>query len=84
VAGSHRFLLNDHVYAIRDLCPHQGALLSEGAAYAQPGGPIVLCPVHWWSFSLIDGKATSDPCYQAVVYETKVEDGKVLVRLAQS
>jgi 3-phenylpropionate/trans-cinnamate dioxygenase ferredoxin component len=86
IVGEERvalFLVDGEVFALRDLCPHQGALLSEGAAYAQDDGdPVVVCPVHYWMFSLRDGHSPSSPAFQACTYPVKVEEEQVLVGLA--
>jgi NAD(P)H-dependent nitrite reductase small subunit len=79
------FLVNDAVYAVRDRCPHQGALLSKGGAYPQTEGPpIVVCPVHYWTFSLTDGACPYHPNMQAVVFQAEVRDGEVWVNLGEA
>jgi NAD(P)H-dependent nitrite reductase small subunit len=77
------FWVEEKPYALRDLCPHQGALLSAGGAYAQKNGepPIVVCPVHYWTFNLTDGVCPYHASMKAVVFPAELRDGKVWVEL---
>lgn len=59
---------NGRVYAVRNVCPHQGAPICRGRiggtmVPSEPGalefgfeGLILRCPWHAWEFSLEDGK----------------------------
>ncbi|WP_182830361.1 Rieske (2Fe-2S) protein [Tautonia rosea] len=42
----------DRIVAIQDACPHAGASLGSG--WVEDGA--VVCPLHRWRFSLIDGR----------------------------
>ncbi len=75
------FLVRGEVYAVRDQCPHQGALLSDGGAYDLDGQPVVVCPLHYWTFSLRTGVALSNEWYEAQTYPVRVEGTRVLVGL---
>lgn len=46
------FLTGGHYYAIDDVCPHQGAPLSDGVVFDK----CVTCSWHGWRFSLEDGR----------------------------
>lgn len=78
------FRVGQTVYALRDICPHAGAPLSNGAAYpGDDGKPVVVCPVHYWLFSLEDGTCPYHAGMQAVVFPAAVEEGAVWVELPE-
>jgi 3-phenylpropionate/trans-cinnamate dioxygenase ferredoxin subunit len=63
------------LYAINNVCPHQHfALLHQGTL----DGIHLTCPMHGWTFSLEDGKATTGNG-RAKVYQVKVEGDIVFV-----
>ncbi len=82
-------------YALRDVCPHQGARLSagriEGTALAHcPGDEIVLgcageilsCPWHGWEYDVRTGRSLCEPEKVRVrTYPANVEAGRVVVDL---
>lgn len=45
----------DHLFAVRDSCPHRGGPLSEGIVF----GERVACPLHNWSIDLSTGEAVA-------------------------
>lgn len=59
----------DKIFALRDICPHQGAALSAGRVisacrmrrandrWVESGLRALQCPWHGWSFGLDNGKA---------------------------
>ena len=64
----------DAWYALRDICPHQGARLSDGrvggtALARHPGDEIVLgrageilsCPWHGWEYDVRTGRSLCEP-----------------------
>lgn len=61
------FRHGDEVFAIGNICPHQGAPLAEG--FQEEG--IVECPMHGWQFDLRTGRALNGtqpvPVYAVVV-----------------
>ena len=74
--GRRRVVLvrdGDRVYALRDVCPHQGASLSAGRVistcrlrrhgdrWVQTDLRAVQCPWHGWAFALEDGRALFEP-----------------------
>jgi 3-phenylpropionate/trans-cinnamate dioxygenase ferredoxin component len=66
------------VFAIRDVCSHADIPLSEGDIE----GTTVECWLHGSRFDLRSGKPTGLPATVPVpIYETKLEDDQVLVRL---
>ena len=93
--GERRVLLVRHgqqVLAVRDVCPHQGARLSEGVltgarVSAAVGdyrltktGQVVRCPWHNWEYDVADGRCL-DPSVRLRVatYEVEIEDDRVVV-----
>jgi len=87
-AGSHRvvdvdgaqvavFNLDGHIYAIEDVCTHDGGVLT--------GGPIegdqIVCPRHGARFCIRDGAALSPPAFEPVAtFPVRLENGDVQVR----
>ncbi|MAE62723.1 MAG: 2Fe-2S ferredoxin [Phycisphaeraceae bacterium] len=82
----------DKVYAIRDICIHQGARLSDGVLtctrrggrvgeyVAEKVGRIVRCPWHNWEYDVESGACLHDPEKARVAsYDTYIEDGAVWV-----
>jgi len=67
----------DQIFAIEDICTHDGAELTGGAI---EGGEIV-CPRHGARFCLRTGEALTPPAYEPVrVFETKIEAGRLWIR----
>ena len=62
------FHVGGKYYAIDHLCPHAGASLS--------GGPVedgvVMCPWHYWRFSLTDGSWVDNPRIKTGCYTMHV------------
>ncbi len=69
------FNVEGEFYAINAICPHMGGHLSEGALR----GAVVTCPWHGWTFDVRDGKADHAGGHTVSAYETKVENGVILV-----
>lgn len=46
------FAHKDRLYAIDNLCPHEGGPLGEGTVEAE----VVTCPWHCWQFDIRTGK----------------------------
>jgi 3-phenylpropionate/trans-cinnamate dioxygenase ferredoxin subunit len=75
------FRIGSDVYAIGDLCSHAEASLSEGELF----GTEVECPRHGSAFDVTTGAVLSLPATKSVpVYDVKVEDGFVFLRLEVS
>lgn len=79
-------------WALRDVCPHQGAPLSAGVVQdpvipCKPGQPlelscdepVVVCPWHGWSFALADGQSRHGSTARVRTYPTRILDGRVWV-----
>ena len=65
-------------YATENICTHAFAFLSEGVVI----GDVIECPVHQGRFHIPTGKPKGAPVSVALdTYATKVENGKVYVRL---
>ena len=74
--GIALFRWNDRVYAIEDLCPHQGFPLSEGVVQS---GEII-CSWHGWRIRLEDGSCRRE--YDAAkVFECEIRDDEVFVKI---
>jgi len=69
--------LGGKVYAFDNTCPHLGGSLGRGTL--KEG--CVVCPLHHWSFDLASGKCMDGlPHEKVAVFETKVENGKILIK----
>ncbi|TXK68953.1 Rieske (2Fe-2S) protein [Paenibacillus sp. N3.4] len=87
--------INGEYYAIRNLCPHQGAALCTGTTSAfitssSPGefcfereGEIVRCPWHFWEFDIKTGCMIVDPRTRTKTYDISVERYDVSVNEEQ-
>ena len=71
------FRLGDEVRCLDAACPHEGAQLADG----ELRGEIVVCPWHDWEFSTCDGCSLSPPGHRLGVYETRIADGTVFVKV---
>ncbi|MES2835912.1 MAG: Rieske (2Fe-2S) protein [Bacteroidota bacterium] len=75
-------LLNNNVlYAFENKCPHNGASL-VGAKCAE--NKSIVCPLHRYAFSLIDGKAVSNPCGPLQLYKVVVDENGVFIEFEKS
>lgn len=68
---------DDHVFALRDRCPHKGGPLSQGIVY----GHRVACPLHNWNINLQDGIAVAPDQGCAASFPVRVENGRVYLNL---
>jgi ferredoxin-nitrite reductase len=66
------------LHAVDNLCPHEGGSIGEGSL--EEG--TVSCPLHNYKFDCKTGKCVTDPRLCVPVYETKIEHGKIWVRVA--
>jgi nitrite reductase (NADH) small subunit len=67
----------DSVFAIEDVCPHQGASFDGG----EIEDDVLTCPLHGWRANFCTGQSLEAPGLQLQTYETKIENGIVFVRL---
>lgn len=85
------FNIGGQILAIRNICPHAGAPICEGAlcgAIVSEGpyerhlayeGQILKCPWHGWEFKLPEGVTLTEPPERLRLYPVSIEDGKVIV-----
>ena len=59
------------------ICPHEGGPLGEGTL---EGGRVV-CPWHAYAFDVQTGETEDDPEVRAEVFEARIEDGELRVKL---
>ncbi len=69
------FNVEGTVYAIYNICPHEGGPLAEGHLK----GYVVSCPWHDLSFDIRNGQGTDGGGYCVGSYEVKVESGEIFV-----
>ncbi len=69
--------LNGAVAVLDGVCPHEGGPLGEGIV---EDGRVV-CPWHGYGFDPRTGVADQDPDVKAEVFEAKIEQGELLVKL---
>lgn len=70
-----------HIYALDDICTHDGGPLSEGPLDAEHG--TIECPRHGAKFDVKTGAARTMPATKPTrSHEVKVEDEQVFVRLS--
>jgi len=74
------FLEGGEYYAIDDVCPHQGAPLSDGIVFDKS----VTCSWHGWRFSLENGCWLDSPRSRTRVgtYPVRVVDGEIQVSVS--
>lgn len=72
------FRRGDGVAALDEICPHRGASLVDGTVI----GDEVVCSLHRWKFRLSDGLCAARPRASIRAHETRVEAGRVLVKMS--
>ena len=80
VVGGHTLAIghgSQGPFAVADACAHEGASLGEGSLV----GDTLTCPMHGWKYNCSTGGCDTDPRFCQKRYETKVEDGRVMVLL---
>ena len=71
------FNLQGQLYAIEDVCTHDGGILTGGPVE----GDEIVCPRHGARFSIRTGAALSPPAFEpTATFPLRVEDGIVQVR----
>ena len=70
----------DHVFALRDRCPHRGGPLSQGIVH----GERVTCPLHDWVIDLSNGQATGADRGCTQTFDVCIEAGRVLIAVSQA
>jgi nitrite reductase/ring-hydroxylating ferredoxin subunit len=72
------YRIREKLYAMEDVCPHAGSLLSGGAVE----GTLVACPGHGWEFDLETGLAPGECEEEPLIrYPVRVEGDAVYVDL---
>ena len=71
------FRKGDDIFAINNICPHQGAPLSEGCY----DDGIVTCPLHAWEFDVETGRKVNGGADKVSCYRVKIVNDAVLVSL---
>ncbi|HLG22354.1 MAG TPA: Rieske (2Fe-2S) protein [Candidatus Manganitrophaceae bacterium] len=66
------------VYALDNLCPHEGGPLGQGAL--KEG--VVTCPWHLWRFNVRDGAMAEEPALKVACFNVKVEGENVLLDIS--
>jgi 3-phenylpropionate/trans-cinnamate dioxygenase ferredoxin subunit len=70
-----------HIYALDDICTHDGGPLSEGPLDPEHG--TIECPRHGAKFDMKTGAALTMPATKPTrAHEVKVEGDRVFVRLS--
>jgi ferredoxin-nitrite reductase len=59
------FKRDGQVYAIQNICPHEGGQLSKGWLE----GDEVVCPLHGYKFHLKTGRCSTDPALKAKIFK---------------
>lgn len=72
------FRLGNDIFALSDVCTHEGCLISENHEIL--GGDEVECTCHGSHFNVRTGEVTGPPAMEKLEkYDVKVEEGQVLV-----
>lgn len=53
--------VDGRVYALGDVCPHRGFVLSEGVLERRSDGICIVCPGHYWRYDIETGEHTAGP-----------------------
>lgn len=69
-----------HIYALDDICTHDGGPLSEGPLDVEHG--TIECPRHGAKFNVKTGAATMPATKPTRTHEVKIDGDRVFVRLS--
>ncbi len=70
------FNIGGELYAIQDICTHDGGSVAEG----EVDGDIIICPRHGARFNLKTGAVRALPAYRPVpIYRVKIEGDDILI-----
>ncbi len=75
------FRIGEEVFAMENVCPHNGAALHDGILNADE--KTILCRWHYIAFDLQNGDCVGNPRCRANIYPLDVRDGEVFVRLEE-
>lgn len=68
---------NGQVFAISNICPHEGCSLDQGVLYEY----LVMCPCHGWKFDVRNGEFIENKVISLTTYRCKIENGKIYVQV---
>ena len=72
------FNLGGAYFAIKDECPHDRGMLSDG----ELDGEVIICPRHGARFSIRTGTVLGPPAYEDLVtFPVRISQGKVQVKV---
>jgi len=70
------FNLDDELYAIADICSHDGGELASG----KRDGDQIICPRHGARFCIRDGRALTPPAFENIeTFSLRIESGMIQV-----
>ena len=70
------FKIENKVYALYPVCPHQGGPLDEGGI----DGKVVTCPWHGWQFDVTTGVCELNPSIKQPTFQVKEEGDDIYVQ----
>jgi len=71
------FKIDDHYYAIEDVCSHDGAEIASGTLE----GDEIICPRHGARFCVKTGEVRSAPAYENIAcFAVRIAQGKVQIK----
>ncbi len=70
--------IKEELHAMKNKCPHAGGPIHEGFLDEHCN---IVCPLHRFRFSIIDGKNTSGEGYRLQNYPVEIREGAVYVGL---
>ncbi|HXV28393.1 MAG TPA: nitrite reductase small subunit NirD [bacterium] len=71
------FKVDNKVYAIDHVCPHQGGPLAEGGV----NDKVVTCPWHGWEFDVTTGWCTFNEDIKQPTFKVKEEGDDIYVEI---
>ena len=73
------FNLEGELFAIEDVCTHDGGELATGRCH----GDQIICPRHGARFCIRDGKALTPPAYEDIeTFPVRIEQGQIQVDIS--
>ncbi len=73
------FRSGQNICAVSNICPHNGGSLGEGVFK----GETVVCPLHFWEFSVVTGRSINQPAYRIESYPVKVDKEWIWINLPE-
>ncbi len=89
------FNLDGTFYALKNVCPHQGARVCLGRIVGTTlpsevyefkygmEGQILRCPWHEWEYDIRTGESLFDPKVKILSYPVEVVDGDIVVTIGK-